>query len=54
MMNFCENEVIKQALREAIQRRQADMERFSAELERIEKKERESEEAMMRQMQEIR
>lgn len=42
---------IKQALREAIESRQRDLERFVIELKRIEKREREAEQAMLDSMQ---
>lgn len=51
MMRLTENETIKQALREAAERRRLDMERFIVELRHIEEEEHKQHEFMLRQLQ---
>lgn len=48
---FADNETVKAALREAIEARKRDAERFVIELQRIENEERAQREAFERQMQ---
>lgn len=51
MFDFADNETVKQALREAIEQRRLEMERFIVQLKRIETEERRAEQAMQEQMQ---